>query len=130
MIVYLESSAAVKLALDEPESEPLARLLNELAVSGSTIVSSYLLETELRRALVRVDLSQARATAVLERITLVELDSEMYRSAGMLPGSALRSLDAVHVAAALIIKADVLVSYDERQIEAAHAAGIRTLSPR
>jgi len=130
MIVYLESSAAVKLALDEPESEQLARLLNELAVSGSTIVSSYLLETELRRALVRVDLSQARATAVLERITLVELDSEMYRSAGMLPGSALRSLDAVHVAAALIIKADVLVSYDERQIEAAHAAGIRTLSPR
>ncbi|WP_142060425.1 PIN domain-containing protein [Pseudonocardia kunmingensis] len=51
-----------------------------------------------------------------------------YREAGLLPGRHLRSLDALHVAAALRRDADVMLSYDHRQLAAADAVGLRTLS--
>ena len=124
MIVYVETSAAAKLLVEEEESDRVAAHLDGLAAPP---VSCLVLETELRRLAVRVDLAQADVTSVLERFDLVETDRALHREAGMLPGRHLRSLDALHVAAALRLDADVMLSYDHRQIAAAHAAGLRTL---
>jgi predicted nucleic acid-binding protein len=125
MIVYVETSAAAKLLVNEAESSRLGEHLDQLPEAP---VSCLVLETELRRMAVREDLPQAAVTAVMERFMLIEPDRSMYRDAGLLPGRMLRSLDALHVAAALRMSADVMVSYDGRQIAAAEGVGLRTLS--
>ena len=89
-------------------------------------MSCLVLETELRRLAVRSELPQAAVTALLERFDLLETDRSLYREAGLLPGPDLRSLDALHVAAALRLNADVMLTYDRRQITAAEAVGLRT----
>ncbi len=122
MIVYVETSAAAKLLLHEAESPRLREHLDALT---DPPVSCLLLETELRRLAPRHDVPQSAVTAVLERFVLVDVDRTVFREAGLLPGRNLRSLDALHVAAALQCDADVMISYDDRQIAAAEAAGLR-----
>ncbi|MPZ64284.1 MAG: PIN domain-containing protein [Pseudonocardiaceae bacterium] len=129
MILYVETSAAAKLLVDEPASSRLAVRLDAAVDDGDDLLSSMLLETELRRLAVRVSLSQAAVTHLLERFDLVELDRSLYREAGLLPGGHLRSLDALHLAAALRIDTDVMVTYDQRQADAAEAAGLPVLAP-
>jgi predicted nucleic acid-binding protein len=129
MIAYLDTSAAVKILKDEPDSDAVKRYLNGLAANEDSISSSTLLETELRRAAVRQGVSQTTVTAILDRLDIVDLSRSMFREAGVLAEPSLRSLDALHLVAALRVGADVLISYDQRQIEAAQSMGIRTLSP-
>lgn len=129
MILYIETSAAAKLLVDEPASSRLAARLDGAVDQDEPLLSSMLLETELRRLAVRVDLAQAAVTHLLERFDLMETDRSLYREAGLLPGRHLRSLDALHLAAALRVGADVMVTYDRRQAEAADAAGLPVLAP-
>jgi predicted nucleic acid-binding protein len=123
LIVYIETSAAAKLLVEEEAS---ARLAEHLDALPEAPVSCLVLETELRRLAVRVELPQTAVTALLERFDLLETDRSLYREAGLLPGRHLRSLDALHVAAALRLNADVMLSYDSRQIAAADAVGLPT----
>jgi len=127
--VYLETSAAAKLLVEEVESAALAWHLDELVAAGVRIISSVLLETELRRLAVREELAQASVSEVLERIDLLQPDRSLYHEAGILPGRRLRSLDALHVAAALRVQADAFLAYDERQCQAATSVGLRVRSP-
>ncbi|MGH3867492.1 MAG: PIN domain-containing protein [Pseudonocardiaceae bacterium] len=129
MILYIETSAAAKLLVDEPASSRLAARLDKAVDQDDALLSSMLLETELRRLAVRVDLAQTAVTHLLERFDLVETDRSLYREAGLLPGRHLRSLDALHLAAALRVDADVMVTYDRRQADAADAAGLPVLAP-
>ncbi len=129
MTVYLDTSAAAKLVVDEAESAALAEHLDRLVIDGVRLMSSVLLETELRRLAVREDLPQASVSEILERIDLLEPDRSLYYQAGILPGRRLRSLDALHVAAAVRVEADVFIAYDERQCQAADSIGLRVLSP-
>jgi uncharacterized protein len=129
LILYIETSAAAKLLVDEPASSRLAARLDKAVDQDDALLSSMLLETELRRLAVRVDLAQTAVTHLLERFDLVETDRSLYREAGLLPGRHLRSLDALHLAAALRIGADVMVTYDRRQADAADAAGLPVLAP-
>lgn len=129
MILYIETSAAAKLLVDEPASGRLAKRLDDAVDSDDALVSSTLLETELRRLAVRVDLAQTAVTHLLERFDLVETDRSLYREAGLLPGRHLRSLGALHLAAALRVDADVMVTYDHRQADAATAIGLPVLAP-
>jgi predicted nucleic acid-binding protein len=129
VILYIETSAAAKLLVEEPASSHLAARLDKAVDQGDALLSSTLLETELRRLAVRVDLAQAAVTHLLERFDLMEIDRSLYREAGLLPGRHLRSLDALHLAAALRVDADVMVTYDRRQADVAEAAGLPVLAP-
>jgi predicted nucleic acid-binding protein len=129
VIVYVETSAAAKSLFSEPESAALKHYLNQVVEDDGDLFSSLLLETELRRAAVQKGTSQELVTDVLERFAMVELDPTIFRDAGLMAGVNLRSLDALHVAVALRVGADVFVTYDERQAEASRAAGLRTISP-
>ena len=129
MIVYLDTSAAAKLIVQESESARLAEELDRLAGEGARLVSSALLETELRRLAVREDLSQASVSAVLNGIDLAMPDRSLFFEAGILPGSRLRSLDAMHIATAVRLSADDFVTYDVRQAEAVTRLGLRLLTP-
>lgn len=127
--MYVETSAVAKLLVPEAESSAVAQYLNVAAAEAARLVSSMLTETETRRLAVREELDQADVTAVLDGFELVELARSTYQAAGVLPGRALRSLDALHVAAALRLDADVFVAYDRRQCDAARAVGLQVRSP-
>lgn len=129
MISYVDTSAAAKLLLREPESDALKAQLDDLRDGELLVMSSVLLETELRRTAERTNHPQSLVTEILDRLEIFELDRTVFRAAGLLPGSHLRSLDALHIAAALRVGADVMVTYDQRQIEAARSVGLHTLSP-
>ena len=126
---YLDTSAAAKLLVEEAESDALADFLDRAADAGDTLGSSRLLETELRRWAIRCAIAQEHVTLGLERLDLLVPDDEVFRTAGLLPGPALRSLDALHVAAALRWSADAMVTYDERQALAARGVGLDVAAP-
>ena len=109
---YLDTSAAFKLLLRERES---ADLIAAISADRPTLVSSYLLETELRRAANRVGtLSQRQVTNLLDRVGLYELTPAMHTQAGLLPGVNLRSLDALHLATAISVGVDALAAIRAR----------------
>ena len=67
----------------------------------------------------------------LERIALIAITTDTYRRAGELDPGVLRSLDAIHLAAALSMGDDLegIVTYDARFEEAALALGLPTIAP-
>jgi predicted nucleic acid-binding protein len=129
VILYVETSAAAKLIIDESESSRLAAHLDRAVDQDDGLLSSMLLETELRRLAVRTGVAQSVVTRLLERFDLLEIDRSLYREAGLLPGPNLRSLDAIHVAAALRANADAMVTYDLRQADAADSVGLSVQTP-
>ncbi len=129
MIIYLESSAATKLVLAEAETQAMKSFLDAYSADGYAIVSSALLETELRRAALRAGATQSSVTQVLDRLDLIDVDRATFAAAGLLPDAALRSLDALHIASALRVGARLFVSYDERQSAAASASGLHVVAP-
>lgn len=73
-----------------------------------------------------------RARQVVERLELVQIDDALLDAAAVLPGDKLRSLDAIHLAAALRLGSDLtaLISYDDRMLAAARALRIPVATPR
>ncbi len=125
---YIDTSAAAKLLVDEQESQALVAHLNGLP-DDVELVSSALLETALRRLAVREDLDQAAVTDVLDRVSLVEPDRSMFGQAGLLPGSDLRSLDALHLITAIRLSCEEVLAYDARMSDAARRIGLRVRAP-
>jgi len=128
MRIYLDTSAAAKVLVDEAESEALTAYLDDER-SNREIVSSALLETELRRLAGRLGLDQSAVSDLLTRIDLIDPSRSIFHEAGVLPGPTLRSLDALHLATALRIEADVVVAYDLRLLDAARDLGLAIDSP-
>ena len=134
-LFYVDASAVVKLIVDEPESEALRTF-----IAGADLVSSELILTEVPRAIQRasardehlpLDALMSRAGQTLDSLALQPLDRGLLLAAGALAEPMLRTLDAIHVAAAAdLAQIDAFVTYDERQAAAARLAGIRTMSPK
>ena len=125
-LVYVDTSAAASLLKAEPHSTALKEWLIR---SKSSLISSALLETELRRVALKAGESQTRASDILSRIDQVLLDQPILRSAGLLKGPFLRSLDAIHIQTALTIGAGGVLTYDKRMVEAAEYFGMEVHSP-
>ncbi|MCT1922443.1 type II toxin-antitoxin system VapC family toxin [Brevibacterium luteolum] len=125
-VVYVDTSALAALLKPEPESESLERWLDD---TSATLVSSDLLETELRHVAVRDGLSQTDVTALLDGVALAALDRAVFRNAGFLPMEMLRTLDALHLEAAIRLDADAMLTYDHRLALAAESAGPTVIAP-
>jgi predicted nucleic acid-binding protein len=126
-VLYLDASAIVKLARREPETSDLVD-----AVQGDpALVSSALSWTEVVRAVRRVGGDTARAEAVLGGVALVPIDDGIVRAAADMEPSTLRSLDAIHLATALLLADDLdrLITYDARLADAAISEGIEVAAP-
>ena len=128
-MIYLDTSALLKLVREEEHS---AALRTFLAQRQQPAVSSVLLAIETRRAVQRnTGALLPRADLVLSRVNLVGLSDAVVESSGRLPDPGLRSLDAIHVATALMLGAEVavLVAYDKRLLAAAEAHGLPVAMP-
>jgi predicted nucleic acid-binding protein len=127
---YLDTSAIVKLVVVEPETDDLLEALS----SWPERVSAALAEVEVHRALRRINASasqHARAAAILDALVLIRLDDAMLAKAGALEGRELRSLDAIHLAAALTLGDDpaAFVTYDARLARAAARLSLPVAHP-
>ncbi len=126
--VYLDSSAFAKLVMIEPESRALMRYLRRRPLQ----VAATLLRTEVLRAAMRVSQSHlAEARRQLASVAFVDLGRSLLDSAGTLSPPDIRSLDAIHVAAALTLGDDLgdFVTYDRRLEDAARQWGLTVVSP-
>lgn len=126
--VYLDSSALVKLVVREAESGALRQYVR----GAPRRVSCALARMEVVRAVwPHGPPAVARARRLLERVSLLGLDDSLLDSAATLAGSALRSLDAIHLAAAHTLgdELSAVVTYDVRMGEAARHLGLQIASP-
>jgi len=126
-VLYLDSSAIVKLVSREPETADLVRVVR----ADPTLISSALAWAEVLRAVRRVRGNTARAEGILGAVALVPIDDGIIRSAATLAPVTLRTLDAIHVATALSLGADVsqLATYDDRLAQTAVTAGLDVIAP-
>jgi len=124
---YLDTSAALKLLVAEAESAALVRTIQDEAPD---LVACLLLETELRRAVPQLPaISHDHVTDLLDHVDVHDVPASLFREAGLLPGTHLRSLDALHLAAATRIGVECLLTYDRLMGAAAHEIGVRVLAP-
>lgn len=123
---YLDTSAVMKLIVHEPETAAMRAWWRE---RDATLVSSWLLHTELHCAAGRRPeiVTHELISAVLDALVLVDITRGDLLGAGT--HAPLRSNDAIHLATALRIGADELVTYDRELVAVAEAAGLRTVAP-
>ena len=124
---YLDSSAFVKLVVNETESPALRHWLR-----GRAWTSSVLLRAEVLRA-VRPHGPVATETArkMLGLGELIRLNPALLDQSASVGPTDLRTLDGIHLASAGVLGPDLLavVTYDERMLEAAALLGMRTIRP-
>ncbi len=127
-LLYLDSSALVKLVVPEPETKALRDLLR----SWPERVSSVVARIEVERVARRIGGGAVRrARSVLSRIALVGLDEPVVRVAAALDPPELRTLDAIHLATAISLGGDLgaLCVYDVRLSGAAASKTVEVLAP-
>ncbi len=125
---YLDSSAIVKLVVQEPESQALRAYLRR----RRPIVSSALARAEVTRAVLPLGpVAVKRAHEVLRSIDLIRVNNRVLATAGTLEPNELRTLDAIHLATAALLGDSLtsLVCYDDRLAHAAEALGWMVDSP-
>ena len=130
-MIYLDTSAVVKLIRREPESDEMIDWL--AARDPELIVSSVLLEVELPRAIRRSEPELLSAIpGILQRLALYDVDETVRATAAAYEDSMVRSLDAIHLATADAIVGDDLtefVTYDKRLLATAESIGLPTACP-
>jgi predicted nucleic acid-binding protein len=129
--LYLDSSAIVKLVKRERESSALRRFLRRYPGDGR--VTSALSRVEVVRAVAPAGpAAVAHARRQLGRLDHINLGRDLLDAAAMLaPGSAVRSLDAIHLASASTIGAELraIITYDQHMADVAVAAGLVVEAP-
>jgi uncharacterized protein len=128
-VAYFDTSALHKLVVTEPETEAL----KQETQAWPRRATSRLAVVELIRSVRRADPAlEPAARRLLEGVTLLADGNRVLLDAAQLGPQTLRTLDAIHVAAACRIRSVLaaFVSYDSRQLEAAGARGLPVASPR
>jgi len=126
-VAYLDSSALVKLIAIEAETAALRRELRRWPHRASSLLASIEVTRTARRL---GGHAPALADRILGGLRLLAIDP-VVPAAAQIGETTLRSLDAIHLATALSISADLgaLITYDNRMISDGQAIGLPVLSP-
>lgn len=127
LLVTSTADGATKTQLDI-EAAQFRQLLDSIG-PDDRIVSSSLLKVEVLRTLRREGIPLDHGFEFLTAVGLFPLRESDLDEAARLPVRALRALDALHLVAALRIRAHVLLSYDNQLVGAARDLGLDTMSP-
>ena len=137
MITYVDTSTLIKLIVDEVGSERAELIW----YSADSLASVRLIVVEAHAALAaaardkRLSVNQLRLAktelaAFLDDLHVVEVTEELIeRAAQLAEVESLRAYDAVHLAAALFVSAEVLTSADRTLCEAAGRQGLHVADP-
>ncbi len=135
MKAYLDSSALIKRVVTERESAELIAALRGHHADGYELMTSMLGSVEVSRGIrARLDLEPPRAIldqveTALAGVTQIDISEPVIALARRLFPTSIRSLDAIHLASAVLVSADVVIAYDRRLLTAAAELGFRTASP-
>jgi predicted nucleic acid-binding protein len=126
--VYLDTSALGRALLGESDAKAITDALRRF----DQMIASRLLQAELRRLAARREMV-ARANLLLERVALLPVDSRTLDLAEMLTPHTLGTLDAIHLATALLsaetLDVEVLMTYDKQLASAAREHGLEVVAP-
>jgi predicted nucleic acid-binding protein len=134
MRVYLDSSAVLKRVVIEAESHDLISTIDGCQTDGDALVSSSLTWIEVTRALHTRAMSAfavatVHADTALSGVAEYPISPEVISLARRVRPTVLRSLDAIHLASALLLDADQVVTYDERLAKACADNGLVATAP-
>ena len=117
----------VKLVVGERETRALESYLD----ARDRMATSRLTLVEATRAVVIANPASGfeEVSRLLEQFEVVDVDAGVVDQARRLVSPSLRTLDAVHLASALIVGARELIAYDRRLLDAAARVGLETASP-
>jgi predicted nucleic acid-binding protein len=126
-LAYVDASAIVKLMLVEPESRAFLRWY----VEAERVATSRVGLVETARAARRAPHDPVALERVLRELEVVELDPVIAGAAGTVGPTAVRTLDAIHLATGLVLLPDLdaFVTYDDRMADAARAIGLPVVRP-
>lgn len=137
MITYVDTSTLLKLVVEEAGSDVAAVIWD----SADALASVGLVVVEARAALAaahragRLTADQHReakreAEALIEELHLVDVgEGLIVAAADLAEADGLRGYDAVHLAGALLIEAEILTSADGALCEAASGRGLHIANP-
>jgi predicted nucleic acid-binding protein len=132
-MIYMDTSALTKLLISEPETPELRTWLTAQINRGDSAATSALGRVELMRTVARYgDSGQSdRARYLLDGLDILPLTEPMMTLAESIGPATLRSLDAIHLAAAAFFKQQLttFVTYDHRLLEGCRNIGLTTASP-
>jgi predicted nucleic acid-binding protein len=129
-VFYIDSSAVVKLLLEETHSQQLTAFYDEHR--SDAWVSSSLMRIEVVRTVTRaLPSAQAEVPALLAAFGYLAIDDEIAEAAAREPDPDLRSLDAIHLASARVLGEQLaaVVTYDERLAAATTRVGLPVHTP-
>lgn len=136
MLAYIDTSAAAKLLLNEPERPHLRDYLMVLKSRGDRLVSSDLLDVELARVCVRLGIDQALADRIVASVPRMGILPEVIEEAKEIK-QMIKSLDAIHLGTALLLADEAegeeaveqFLTYDVTMARVAEELGFEVLSP-
>jgi predicted nucleic acid-binding protein len=127
VITYLDASAILRLIIPHDWTVPLNAHLRSRPQLGTSVVGMVETHRTLMRGATEEEL--AFGDRLLEELQEIAVTDEVARTASTIPGRNLRTLDALHVASAIVAGASQLVTYDKNMADAARAVGLKVVSP-
>jgi predicted nucleic acid-binding protein len=127
-LIYVDTSAMAKFVLEEDESVAFREFVRD----KSGLTTSALTKTEFSRAVGRAAPSRlSEAHRRMTSVIFIAMSDEVLAAAAIVRPLSLRTLDAIQLASALLIRSEIesFVAYDLRLLEAAEALGLPTASP-
>ena len=133
MRVFFDTSAFVKRYVSEAGTDAVLEWCDratEIGLSGIALPEMISAFCRLRREARITDTQYQQLKSLLfadiEDAAVCDLTPAVLAQAvSSLETSALRGMDAIHIGSAIVLKADVFVSADQRQMDAAARAGLR-----
>jgi uncharacterized protein len=134
-ILYVDTSALVKLLVREDESEAIELELR----SWPHLAMSIVTKIELPRTVERVQSERPDAVTdgnltlhgIMESASIVPLDDEVVMAARAVQPVTVAALDAIHVASALSLGKELagVATYDRRMTEALKHEKVKVIAP-
>lgn len=132
MRVYLDSSALIKRVINEQESDALVEFVDAHYEQADLLASSSLAWVEVSRAVLARTKSAAAGQLIDDAMSGVDersMSAEVVSVARRIEPLVLRSLDAIHLATAVLIDADLVVTYDDRLADACRRNALVVAAP-
>jgi hypothetical protein len=129
MLVYLDTSVALRAALPSRQRPAWRDWLDATVATYDAVVSAQLLATQLVRALQREDVAVSESDKVASRVRLVAVTYTTVKIAETV-AARIKTLDGIHLAAALLLPRPLVVAtHDATMIAVARTVGLATFDP-